>query len=86
MLAGDTSSRICASLNGWPRPIDLPTVLLADIFDLTLAVNSKKGSRPKPHPIRPWKVAKAEKFGNTQGRSREQVLSILQRARDGQLE
>lgn len=80
-LAADPSSRLCTSLNGWSYPISLEAVVLADLFDLTHAAHSRK-RRPKPHPIRPWKSKSRERYGNTGGRSRDEIKAILARARD----
>lgn len=58
-------------------------MILADLFDLTAAAHSSRKRKPKPHPIRPWSSRKRERYGNTGGRTREQVQALLARARRG---
>lgn len=61
-------------------------MLLADLYDLTaiVAADPKKRSRVKPHP-RPWKTVEVQTFGNTAGRSPDEVRSILDAAASGSL-
>lgn len=80
ILRNDPSSAIAAALSGWAYPIDRTALAVLDLYDLNVMINSdpKKG-RPKPHPARPYETAnRAErKYGNTGGRSREEIVAIL---------
>lgn len=63
-------------------------MLLADLHDLTaqIATDPKKRSRLKPHPLRPWKAEKVQKFGDPGDRTPDEVRAILAAAAAGQLE
>lgn len=84
ILLTDPSSATAAASQDWDYPISQEASVLADLFDLTFAANSDpKKARPKPHAIRPWKQQSTQRYGNTGGRSREQVLALLADARNG---
>lgn len=70
----------------WDHPFSRESMLLADLYDLTnlIAADPKKRNRVKRHP-RPWKSAEVQKFGNTGGRSRDEVTAILDAAARGEL-
>lgn len=80
VLTRDPSSAIAAALAGWAYPITHEALALYDLFDVTVIANSdsKKG-RPKPHAGRPFKMddRSKQKYGNTGGRSRAEVVEIL---------
>lgn len=79
ILRADPSSMLAASMEGWTHPVSREALILMDQFDLDMAVNSGKKT-PQPHPGRPWKQkGEARKFGNTAGRSRAEVVEILNR-------
>ena len=80
ILQRDTSSQIAAALQGWEFPFDRTTAALLDLFDLEHAKAAKK---PKPHPGRPFALndARRERHGNAAGRSRDEVLALLDRHR-----
>ncbi len=63
-------------------------MLLADLHDLTaqIATDPKKRNRLKPHPLRPWKSEKVQKFGDPGDRTPDEVRAILAAAAAGQLE
>jgi hypothetical protein len=78
----DPTSAIGAAIAGWSYPISFEALVLADLFDLEHTVNTKK--RPDPHPIRPFnQETRKRHIGNVAGRSREQVVAILDAARAG---
>ena len=82
ILRRDTTSQFAASMEGWEFPADRSALYLLDLYDLTVAANSdRKQGKPKPHPGRPYKLEDRDrqKFGNTGGRSRAQVVEILNR-------
>lgn len=70
VLMTDPSSRVMVALAGWDFPLSREGAVLADLYDLTLRVNSKKP--PFPYP-RPWGNAR---FGRTQ-QSQETVRANL---------
>jgi hypothetical protein len=86
-LSADTSSWLCASLNGWSRPISQESLTLADLFDLVVGGlgGRKAAARIGPHPSRPWKVVRRERWGDPGGRTPQEVRALLTAARDGLL-
>ena len=86
ILRADPSSMTAASFEGWDYPITQETIVLADLFDLEHLVNSNpKRPRPKPHSIRPFKVAAMQKMGNVGDRTPQEVRAILEDARRGRV-
>lgn len=49
-LISDGTSQLGAAVAGWRRPWSPEAWILADIFDLLVAVNTGRGRRPKPYP------------------------------------
>lgn len=80
ILRADPSSAIAAALEGWEFPISREALAIYDLYDLTVIANSdtKKG-KPKPRPGRPFPMndRQERKWGNTGGRTREEVVAIL---------
>lgn len=74
-LAADPSSHVCAALNGWQYPIDRSTLAVADLFDLTVAMNTPKGHTPKRYP-RPWDPP-PKRLGDPSQHSQETVIAAL---------
>ena len=76
VLRSDPSSQFAAAAEGWDRAVSAEWAMLANLFDLQHASKSKK--RPDPVP-RPWDKGKkrATKYGNAGGRSRREVVEIL---------
>src|SRR5690606_10080863 len=75
ILRADPSSMIAAAMEGWDYPMPREAAILADLYDLQHMSKSKK--KPKPYP-RPWETkGKVQTYGNTGGRSRAQVVEIL---------
>lgn len=52
-LLRDPSSHVAAAIAGWEHPVSAEWLVLADLYDLTMAVNAKKGTA-KAYP-RPWR-------------------------------
>ena len=81
ILRNDPSSQIAAAIEGWDHPITREALALFDVYDVTVAANSDKRKRPKPHPGRPFKLNAAtqgeRQRGDAGGRSREEVIRIL---------
>lgn len=85
LLLRDPSSQVSAAVQEWDYPISRETLASLDLFDLTMMANSApKGPRPKPHGMRPFKQqGNDQRFGDTGGRTREQVEALLAAARAG---
>lgn len=63
-------------MNDWKYPVSYEWMIIAELVDLTMAVNSKNG---KAKPIdRPWPVAGQQRIGKTQ-LSRDEVISRLEK-------
>jgi hypothetical protein len=81
ILCADPSSAAFAAAAGWDHPISREALILMDSFDLqmTVAASGSKGSKPKPHPGRPYKSSdkSVTKKGNVGGRTRAEVVAIL---------
>jgi hypothetical protein len=71
----DPTSRLQAAKNGWKFPASQEWALLAELYDLTVRINSKK--KPKPLP-RPWPSSNSKKIGSTTA-DPKQVLRNLER-------
>lgn len=83
-LLADPSSAIHAAAAGWPHPLAASAIIAADQLYLdhvkTWVEGGKRGPKPKMHPLYPIvEEDEAQRFGNTGGRSREQVVEILNR-------
>jgi hypothetical protein len=76
MLLRDHSNWTTAVTNDWKFPVSREWLVLSHIYDLTAAINSGKGSKPKPYP-NPFNEAKT-KSGKTD-LSREEAIGVLQR-------
>ena len=76
LLRRDPSSWVAAALEGWDFPISREAAATLDLFDLEHIKGAGK-KRPKPHGGRPWRSKKVQRFGNTGGRTHEQVRAIL---------
>ena len=76
ILKADPSSHVAAAIHGMQSPWSREAFLLADVYDLTLAVNwANKHKDPTPYP-RPTDPPPA-KWGNTGGRSPDECRAIL---------
>lgn len=76
IVRADPSSAIAAAVEGWDHPITREALVLMDLFDLDMAVAAGK-KKPKPYQ-RPWKQeGDVKRMGNTGGRSRAEVVAIL---------
>jgi hypothetical protein len=75
VLVRDPSSWICAAWSGWQYPVSREWIALAHTFDLHTAVNSRKGSKPKPYP-NPFPKTSGERVGKT-NKSFAEVRRIL---------
>jgi hypothetical protein len=69
-------SMLQAAKNGWKYPATYEWMIIAELVDLTLKVNSKNG---KAKPIdRPWPTGNNERIGKTD-LPREEVIARLNR-------
>lgn len=77
-LTRDPSSTLCAAISDWKHPASYEWMVLANIFDLTLRLNSKKGDTME----RPWSHS-ANRIAPRGNRSREEIDSILNKMNPG---
>lgn len=79
ILRADPSSAFASALAGWEYPISREALAILDLYDLTMAANSDPKKRVKPHSGRPFDMSpkRARQVGNTNGRTREQAVAIL---------
>lgn len=77
ILRSDPSSRIAAAAEGWDQPHAPGDLIAMRQFELTQAAAGVK--KPQPYPTAPWasKNTSTQRFGKTDGRSREEVVAIL---------
>lgn len=82
-LAADPTSRISTALAGWDYPLSRDAMALMDLYDLSHTIawarGGRKGKEPERYP-RPWRTAEADgvqRLGNTEGRSRAEVVAYL---------
>jgi hypothetical protein len=75
-LMQDTDSKVQAAVNKWDYPIRREFMVLANIYDLLAAVNSKK--KPKPYPM-PWPDPNKQKIGSTKIQPRKTIIDKLDR-------
>lgn len=61
-MLNDPSSHTAAKIIGWERPVSLEWIVLADVLDVLVTVNSK--GKPKPY-WRPWKRTGGTRHGRT---------------------
>lgn len=71
-LTRNPESLLSASITGWKHPVSFEWMVLAELVDLTVKVNSKRQVKPFP---RPW-ARQANKMGRTV-LSRERVIELL---------
>lgn len=74
ILFKDPTSWVCAAVNEWESPRSPEWFLAADLYDLTMAANSKRKAKPYPRPGAKKPVAK--KLGKT-ALPRAEALRIL---------
>lgn len=75
ILRGDPSSQVATSAEGWDYPLSRTDAILADMWDLSYA---KAGAKKRERYPRPFKErGSTQKWGDTGGRSREEVVAIL---------
>jgi len=80
ILLDDPSSAVAAARAGWKYPISREALILMDHFDVTVMAHSDpKKNKAKPHGGRPFEIERRDiqKFGNTGGRTRAEVVAIL---------
>ena len=78
VLAGDPSSQVSAALNGWPNPVSREFMVAADLYDVFVAANTRKGRRPKPYP-RPWLDQGRKKYGRVTRPQKEVIAALVAR-------
>jgi hypothetical protein len=71
-LTLDPGSMLAVSLGGWKHPASYEWMALANIYDLTLRLNSKKGNTMD----RPWENI-SSRIAPSRVRTRDEIDSIL---------
>jgi len=84
LLANDTSARLCADLNGWPHPISVEAIVLADLYDAFAATHTAKGKTPVRHPVRPWLRAPVKKTHRS-ALPADRRRTLLAKAKQGEI-
>lgn len=76
ILRKDPSSQTAAAMEGWGHPLSREGWMLADLIDTTGAASAgKKWKTYEGRPLKPKDGRK--KWGNTGGRTRPEVVAIL---------
>lgn len=75
-LLNDTTSLLQASFRGWKYPVSREWMMLSELYDLTVKINSR-GGKSKPVP-RPWPDPNKKRVGDAK-HSREAILKNLER-------
>lgn len=76
-LRSDPSSQIATAIEEWDYPLSREAAIFADLYDLEYAKTGVKSRKPYPRPFKT--KGKTETWGNTGGRSRDEVVAILNR-------
>jgi len=77
-LFNDTKSLFFADYNQWEYPVSQEFLALADIFDLTYAINSKKKLKPYRRPFQIKQTDDMDKIGRTV-KTKSDIEKILNR-------
>jgi len=75
VLRADPSTMLAASVEGWDYPMDRLAWMLADLIDVQGSSMAGKKWKAYPRPVKP--KDDRQTFGDTGGRTREQVVEIL---------
>lgn len=76
VLRSDPSSMLAASVEEWEYPLSRTDAILADMWDLSYAKAGAKKRERYPRPFK-QKNTSTQSWGNTGGRSREEIVAIL---------
>lgn len=76
VLERDPSSWFQAAIHEWTQPVSKEWMILANLYDLMAAVNSKK--KPKQYP-RPWPDDGITRLGSKKPQKRSDVIAALER-------
>lgn len=77
VLRADPSSMLAAAIEGWDYPLDRLGWMLADLIDVTGAsAAGKKWKTYEGRPLKP-KDNRKQQWGDTGGRTRAEVVAIL---------
>lgn len=72
------TSWLNAAVEDWKYPVSREWLVMAHSYDLQQALNTKKGSKPKPYPT-PWPDANTQKIGSKKLQRRVDVEAALKR-------
>lgn len=76
ILRSDPSTMLAAAVEQWEYPLSRTDAILADMWDLSYAKAGAKKRERYPRPFK-QKAGKSQKWGDTAGRSRDQIVEIL---------
>lgn len=76
ILRSDPSTMLAASVEKWEYPLSRTDAILADMWDLSYAKAGAKKRERYPRPFK-QKSGKSQAWGDTAGRSREEIVEIL---------
>ncbi|WP_159083901.1 hypothetical protein [Nocardioides terrigena] len=71
----DPSSQLAASIEGWDYPLERLGWMIADLLDVQGSSKAGKKWKSYPRPIKPKSAS--QHWGDTGGRTRSQVVEIL---------
>ncbi len=77
ILGNDPSSCIAAGMAGWAHPVDRPSLILMDLYDLQHASKVKK--TPKAYP-RPWLTSTKEHLKPSIHLTQDEIVAALRAA------
>lgn len=84
LIRSDPSSALAAAIEGWDHPVSREAAILMDLWDLTAIAT---GTKKPPRYERPWATPReTSRHGNAAGRTPEEVMEVLRKAREGTLE
>lgn len=78
VLRADPSSQLAASLEGWDYPLSRDGWMLADLIDVQGQMAAGKKWKSYPRPVKA--KGKTQNWGDTGGRTRSEVVAILNAA------
>ena len=78
ILMRDPSSWLSSAKQGWKHPASREWIVVQDLYNLTMAINSSKKQKLHTYPT-PWEKSKGRKVGNTGERSQEEILARLEK-------
>lgn len=76
VIRSDPSSQTAAAIEGWDYPLDRVGWVLAHMSDVLEAAHLKKPTGYNPRPVKAQDKSR-QRWGNTGGRTRAEIVAIL---------